>query len=287
MLLLQTEGEVPKYIMNKIPMVIMAAGVSSRMKRSSVPIAISKKLVEQSNKREKGFIQVGDGNEPLIFYIINNCIKAGIKDFYIILSEDSTQFQKYLKKIEKKLVLKIKYGFQDFYGNYKPMGTADALFQLMNQFQELRKIRFLVCNSDNIYSTKAIKLLLNESTYNSMIAYNYNCLKFSEDRLSSFSILKIRENFLTGIIEKPNLETIKSFTIKYVSMNIFSFKGYQVYNYFKNCPVNIERKEKEIATAIQNMILDNNNSIITFPLCEHVPDLTFKEDINIISKFLN
>tara|TARA_B100000989_G_scaffold249255_1_gene196815 strand:- start:3635 stop:4456 length:822 start_codon:yes stop_codon:yes gene_type:complete len=273
--------------MNKIPMVIMAAGVSSRMKRSSVPIAISKKLVEQSNKREKGFIQVGDGNEPLIFYIINNCIKAGIKDFYIILSEDSTQFQKYLKKIEKKLVIKIKYGFQDFYGNYKPMGTADALFQLMNQFQELRKIRFLVCNSDNIYSTKAIKLLLNESTYNSMIAYNYNCLKFSEDRLSSFSILKIRENFLTGIIEKPNLETIKSFTIKYVSMNIFSFKGYQVYNYFKNCPVNIERKEKEIATAIQNMILDNNNSIITFPLCEHVPDLTFKEDINTISKFLN
>ena len=287
MLLLQTEAEVPKYIMNKIPMVIMAAGVSSRMKRSSIPVGISKKLVKQSNMREKGFIQVGDGNEPLIFYIINNCIKAGIKDFYIILSEDSTQFQKYLKKIEKKLVIKIKYGFQDFYGNYKPMGTADALFQLMNQFQELRKKRFLVCNSDNIYSTKAIKLLLNESIYNSMIAYNYDCLKFSEDRLSSFSILKIRENFLTGIIEKPNLETIKSFPIKYVSMNIFSFKGYQVYNYFKNCPVNIERKEKEIATAIQNMILDNNNSIITFPLCEHVPDLTFKEDINTISKFLN
>ena len=70
-------------------------------------------------------------------------------------------------------------------------------------------------------------------------------------------------------------------------MNIFSFKGYQVYNYFKNCPVNIERKEKEIATAIQNMILDNNNSIITFPLCEHVPDLTYKEDINTIGKFLN
>ncbi|MBJ34311.1 MAG: nucleotidyltransferase [Flavobacteriaceae bacterium] len=287
MLLLLREEEVQQSTMNKIPMVIMAAGVSSRMKRSSIPVGISKKLVKQSNMREKGFIQVGDGNQPIIFYIINNCIKAGIKDFYVILSYDSTQFQKYLRKIEKKLAINITFGFQDFYGKLKPIGTSDALFQLMNQFQELKKKRFLVCNSDNIYSTKAIRLLLNESIYNSMIAYNYKCLKFSEERLSSFSILKIKENFLISIIEKPNFETIKRFNMKFVSMNIFSFKGHQVYNYLKNCPINKERKEKEIATAIQNMISDNNNSMITFPLCEHVPDLTFKEDINTISKFLN
>ena len=84
MLLLLREEEVQQSTMNKIPMVIMAAGVSSRMKRSSIPVGISKKLVKQSNMREKGFIQVGDGNQPIIFYIINNCIKAGIKDFYVI-----------------------------------------------------------------------------------------------------------------------------------------------------------------------------------------------------------
>ena len=49
----------------------------------------------------------------------------------------------------------------------------------------------------------------------------------------------------------------------------------------------IKRGEKEIATALQNMILDNKKSMIVFHLCEHVPDLTFKEDIDKISKFLN
>ena len=58
------------------------------------------------------------------------------------------------------------------------MGTADALFQLMNQHIELKKKRFIVCNSDNLYSTRAIKLLLNETNYNSMIAYNY-CLLYT------------------------------------------------------------------------------------------------------------
>ena len=287
MCLLPKKEKVPKLIMNKTPIVIMAAGVSSRMRSSSTPNNISQELINQSNHRVKGFIQAGDGNEPIIFYIIKNSIKAGIKDFYIILSNNSDQFQEYLKELEIELSIQIKFGFQDFYGKSKPMGTADALFQLMNQHMELKTKRFIVCNSDNLYSTRAIKLLLNETNYNSMIAYNYNCLKFPEERLSSFSILKIKENFLEMIIEKPDMDTIKSYSKRYVSMNIFSFKGDQVYKYFRDCPINIKRGEKEISTALQNMIGDNKNSMVVYPLCEHVPDLTFKEDIDKISQFLN
>jgi glucose-1-phosphate adenylyltransferase len=273
--------------MNKIPIVIMAAGVSSRMRNSIVPTNISQRLIIQSNERVKGFIQAGDGNEPIIFYIIKNSLEAGIKDFYIILSDNSDQFQKYLKELEKQLSIQIKFGFQDFYGKSKPLGTADALLQLMNQHQELKKKRFIVCNSDNLYSTRAIKLLLDENNYNSMIAYNYSCLNYSEERLSSFSILKVKKNFLESIIEKPDLDIIRSYSKRYVSMNIFSFKGDQVYKYFRDCSINIKRGEKEIATAIQKMIGDNKKSMIVYPLCEHVPDMTFKEDIDKISQFLN
>ncbi len=287
MLLLQKKEEDQKFTMSRIPIVIMAAGVSSRMKNSDVPLNISKKLIDQSNKRVKGFIQVGDDNEPIIYYIINNCIKAGIRDFYIILSNNSNQFQDYLKEVGVKLSIQIKFGFQDFYGKLKPMGTADALFQVMNQYEELKKNRFLVCNSDNLYSVRAIKLLLNESKYNSMIAYDYDCLEFPEERLSSFSILKIRDSFLERIIEKPGVGIIKKFSKKFVSMNIFSFEGSQVFQYFRDCPLSLKREEKEIASAIQNMISDNKESIIVFPLCEHVPDITFKEDINKIKNFLN
>ena len=285
--LLLEKAEVQLFTMNKIPMIIMAAGVSSRMKNSSEPKEISQNLINQSNHRVKGFIQAGEGNEPIIFYIIKNCISAGINNFYIILSDNSDQFQNYLKKLEIKLSIQIKFGFQDFYGKSKPMGTADAIFQLMNQYNELKNTRFIVCNSDNLYSSHAIKLLLSEHDYNSMIAYNFNCLKFSEERLASLSILKIKGKFLEKIIEKPDSEIIKSFSKKFVSMNIFSFKGEMVYKYFEECPISQKRGEKEIATAIQNMIGDYEKSMIVFSLCEHVPDLTFKEDIDKISKFLN
>ena len=285
--LLPEKVVVQVFTMNKIPMIIMAAGVSSRMKDSSVPKEISQNLINQSNHRVKGFIQAGEGNEPIIFYIIKNCISAGVKNFYIILSDNSDEFQDYLKKLEIKLSIQIKFGFQDFYGKLKPMGTADAIFQIMNQYKELRNKRFLVCNSDNLYSSRAIKLLLAENNYNSMIAYDFDCLKFSTERLESLSILKIKGKFLDRIIEKPDMKIIKNYSKKFVSMNIFSLKGKLVYQYLKDCPITIERGEKEIASALQNMILDNKKSMIVFHLCEHVPDLTFKEDIDKISKFLN
>ena len=285
--LLPEKVVVQAFTMNKIPMIIMAAGVSSRMKDSSVPKEISQNLINQSNHRVKGFIQAGEGNEPIIFYIIKNCIIAGVKNFYIILSDNSDEFQDYLKKLEIKLSIQIKFGFQDFYGKLKPMGTADAIFQIMNQYKELRNKRFLVCNSDNLYSSRAIKLLLAENNYNSMIAYDFDCLKFSTERLESLSILKIKGKFLDRIIEKPDMKIIKNYSKKFVSMNMFSLKGKLVYKYLKDCPITIERGEKEIASALQNMILDNKKSMIVFHLCEHVPDLTFKEDIDKISKFLN
>ena len=285
--LLPEKVVVQVFTMNKIPMIIMAAGVSSRMKDSSVPKEISQNLINQSNHRVKGFIQAGEGNEPIIFYIIKNCIIAGVKNFYIILSDNSDEFQDYLKKLEIKLSIQIKFGFQDFYGKLKPMGTADAIFQIMNQYKELRNKRFLVCNSDNLYSSRAIKLLLAENNYNSMIAYDFDCLKFSTERLESLSILKIKGKFLDRIIEKPDMKIIKNYSKKFVSMNIFSLKGKLVYQYLKDCPITIKRDEKEIATALQNMILDNKKSMIVFHLCENVPDLTYKEDIDKISKFLN
>ena len=273
--------------MNNIPLIIMAAGASSRMKASDYSTNLSEDQISQSNSRAKGFIKINEKNETLIYHIIKNSIAAGIQHFYVILSEDSIEFQNYLKKIEKKLSVKIRFAFQDYYGNSKPMGTADAIYQAMNQFPILKSSRFLVCNSDNIYSVKAIKTLKSELTHNSMIAYNSKCLEFSEEKISSFSILDIKNKFLYKIIEKPTISHIRNITEdKFVSMNIFSFFGDQVYGYLSNCEVNQDRGEKEIATAIQNMINDRNESIKVFKICEHVPDLTYKNDIDLINNFL-
>ena len=56
----------------------MAAGVSSRMKKSSITKEMTKNQINQSNSRVKGYIQVGEGREPLIFYLIKNSINANM-----------------------------------------------------------------------------------------------------------------------------------------------------------------------------------------------------------------
>ena len=55
--------------MSKIPLVILAAGLSSRMKSSDGDDKMSKSSISQANTRSKGFIEIESGN-PLIYYII-------------------------------------------------------------------------------------------------------------------------------------------------------------------------------------------------------------------------
>ena len=53
--------------MSNIPIIIMAAGISSRMKESPNNSKISEDILTQSNQRVKGFIQVSDNKEPVSY----------------------------------------------------------------------------------------------------------------------------------------------------------------------------------------------------------------------------
>ena len=67
--------------MNNTPLIIMAAGVSSRMKSSKSNTNISKDQIKQSNSKAKGFIEVGKKNETIIYHIIKNSLIADINEF--------------------------------------------------------------------------------------------------------------------------------------------------------------------------------------------------------------
>jgi len=273
--------------MNSIPLLILAAGLSSRMKSSNSDNEMSESAISQANTRSKGFIEIQSGN-PLIYYIIKNAMAAGITSYYIILSKNSGEFEKYLEKISNELKIQIKIAYQDFYGNDKPLGTADAIHQTLDQYKELKVSRFLVCNSDNLYSENSFRTLIESEEYCSMIAYKFDCLNFDNERLKGFAILDIVDGFLNKIIEKPDQETIDLFKSKgiYVSMNIFSFFGDQVYTFFKDCPLNPIRNEKEISVGLQNMIRSSNHKMKTHELCEQVPDMTYKKDISKMTDYI-
>ena len=81
--------------------------------------------------------------------------------------------------------LKIQFATQYIPDNReKPYGTADALYQCLNQYPDLKDDSFCVCNSDNLYSLNALKILKNANSHQAILAYDIDHLKYPKDRIA-------------------------------------------------------------------------------------------------------
>ena len=269
--------------------VILAAGMSSRMKKS-IDSDIDDSKADEANKKSKSLITFGD--KPFIYFLLKNIVEAGFENVIMVVGKDFNDFKKQLDNLNFNNKLKIEYAIQNIpKDRVKPFGTADAVFQTMDQIEILKKSSFCVCNSDNLYSTNSLRTIRENAYENSVLAYDRDSLNFPKERVSSFSILMTDDNFnLLNFIEKPTQEQVdqnldSNGKIR-VSMNIFKFNGLQAFDFIKNCPINPIRNEKELPSAIVNMINENNLYMKGIPIAEHVPDLTSKADINIIQKLI-
>jgi glucose-1-phosphate adenylyltransferase len=265
-------------------LLILAAGMSSRMKASSSNQIEDKKL-HQANTRSKGLIEIGPDSKPLIYYLLFNAQQAGYKTIFLITGKDSSLFRRIIQGFLDLDQLQIKFVTQHIPSTRaKPWGTADAVFQALEQFPDLKKEYFSVCNSDNLYSVKAFQNIKEIEGGGALIAYDMDFLKFNKKKISGFALLVFDLNFnLQEIIEKPDPDDFKNYSDSkgslYESMNLFTFSGDQFYSFLKECPVHPTRNEKELPSAILNMVHASPGSFIGIPMQEHVPDLTNKEDI--------
>lgn len=276
-------------------LIILAGGASSRMKKEVVLNNLTEDEIAQANERSKGLIGVGPNGRPLLDYLLLNAKTAGYKNIIIIIGEQGELFKEFYGNQDKN---------NDFHGlnisfavqyiprdRVKPFGTADALFQAVEQYPEMNSKSYTVCNSDNLYSTAALLALRKTNSLNAFIGYDRDALEFPSERISRFAIAKLdANNQLLDILEKPtaaDLENYKDSEGKLrVSMNAFKFDGAMLYPYLKNCPVHQERDEKELPTVLLNAIKDNPNTTLGIPFSEHVPDLTAKEDIAEVKEYL-
>ena len=269
--------------------VILAAGMSSRMKKST-DSSIGSTKADEANKKSKSLITFG--NKPFIFFLLENIVDAGFQNVIMVVGQDYEDFKNEMDKFPNISKINIEYAIQSIPENrVKPFGTADAVYQTMDQIDKLKHQSFCVCNSDNLYSTKSLKLIRENSYDNAVLAYDRDSLNFPKDRVSSFSILMINSEFnLVNFIEKPTQEQVEqnlddNGKIR-VSMNIFKFDGSQAFEFIKSCPINPLRNEKELPSAIVNMISHDSLYMKGIPIAEHVPDLTSKSDIQIIQKLI-
>ncbi len=276
-------------------LLILAGGASSRMKASAATSGLSEDQVAEANTRSKGLITLSDG-KPLLHYLIMNAKKAGFTRVTLIVSPTNKhQFQEVFGSEEAHNTyegLTISYARQYVPDDReKPLGTADAVYQALEQYPGLKRDSFAVCNSDNLYSVKAMELIRNTTAENAFIAYDRDGLQFPSEKIARFALTRLdAKNRLMEIVEKPNVDDLPRFkdasgTLR-VSMNIFRFSGPAILEYLKDCPLHPERNEKELATAILAMCKNPEHYMEGIPLKEHVPDLTSKGDIETLKKHL-
>jgi len=272
--------------MENTSLIIMVGGASSRMKRSLKLDENQKGVMD--NIPHKSLIPVGKNGKPFLYYLVQHALEAGYTKLYLITSPENQAFQKLKDEGRLPKGLEVFLAVQNVPGERKkPMGTADALQQCLDQYPELQQTTFTVCNGDNLYSVGALQDLRTERTApHALISYGSSGFDYTEERIAKFAVMDISsDGFLQQIIEKPRIEDVPKYRDESgelrVSMNIFSFSGREIYSYLKNCPIDPVRDEKELPKAVAVLVDKEPGSVVCIPRSEHIPDLTDANDIQL------
>lgn len=180
--------------------VILAAGESSRF----WPL----------NSQHKSLFKIM--GRPLIFYLIDDLKKAGIKEIIIV------QGQK--KDVERELspfpFKNLKYVLQE-----KPLGTGDALLKA----EKFIKGKFLLINAERIDAKEYLKEIFAKAKKNEAVL-----LADKTKMPHLFGILKIKGDRILDIVEKPRPDQAPS-NLRNIGFYLLSR---EIFSYLKKIPSN-------------------------------------------------
>jgi glucose-1-phosphate adenylyltransferase len=276
-------------------LLVLAAGMSSRMKKNLEGIDANSALFEQANSLPKGMIGVGKGGRPFLDYQLYNAAKGGFKEIGLVLNEKDTVTKAYYESQMAKNAtwgLKIKFAIQLIPADrIKPLGTADAVMQGLEQLPEWKGQKFTACNSDNLYSEKVFNLMATNLHPAGLISYNSEGLGFDYEKVKNCAILFEDANeFLIDLIEKPTDNEVDECKKRNgrlgISMNIFNMEYEQGMAYMTSQPLNQSRNEKEMPEALNRIAKDFPGTVKAFHVSEFMPDLTAKADLAEVQAYL-
>lgn len=275
-------------------LMIMAAGVSSRMKRSAEMDGTSDAAKEALSK-PKMMLSVGDSCRPFLDYLLFNARDAGYRDtLFIINDRDDTVRNHYTDNADDERFSGLVFSFANQIipeGRSKPLGTADAVLAGLQARPDWVGQKFTVCNSDNLYSVQALSVLKRDVHLSALIDYDRDALGVEPERVNAFAVIwKDGEGFLTDIVEKPDAAQVLKATDKNgrvaVSMNIFRLDYDAILPLLRATPLHPERQEKELTETVRMLVRQKQDSMFTIPLSEPVPDLTSLEDVSDVGDFI-
>ncbi len=252
-------------------------------------------LIDQANSLTKGMIGVGEGGKSLIDYLLSNAHMAGFTDILLLLHPDDTVTQPYYEQLvatNQAWDMTFSFARQTIPADrLKPAGTADAVYQALAQHPAWQQGRFVICNSDNLYSVTALNRLWDSEQANALISYERDALEFPAERIKAFALIETdADGFLTDIIEKPTDQEADAVLAAQgrlgVSMNLFVMDAATMFPILKETPFHPVRNEKELPTSVSLYGKQHGRGFFTIPLAEHVPDLTSKTDLAVVQDYL-
>jgi glucose-1-phosphate adenylyltransferase len=275
--------------------VILAGGISSRMKKAqAVSVQLDPALRRDAEEKSKAMIGLGGDHRPFLDYLLYNVAAAGYRRVVIVIGEKDESIRAYYEEAGGAARFKnltISYAVQPIpAGRQKPLGTADALWHALKATPWWRGQSFTVCNSDNLYSPEALRLMLEDRHDQALIDYDRAALQFAPERILAFAVLKKEPSgYLSDIIEKPSVEEMNGAVANGrigVSMNIFRLSYDRILPCLEAVPLHPAREEKELPAAVKKLVEKNPRAVFTIPRAEHVPDLTLQSDIPLVRNYL-
>lgn len=273
-------------------LVIMAGGRSSRMKQSAAELN-DQALMAQAQSVHKSLIPLGPSQTPLLSRLCLEAAEANIREIIVVTSPENEAFLSWRTDFlnnyafkDLNIALAIQFPSKE---TFKPMGTADAVLQAMEQHPQLQKQRFVIANGDNLYSAQAIGLAAQHNlSDHALINYEAKALGYDDLRISAFALVSVdAQDRVIDIVEKPAVSMLNTFRDSNgylrVSMNLCTVNGPSFYPALQACPINALRGEKELPEAFRLALNTDPFSVYSHLIHEALPDLTSAADLSLFS----
>ncbi len=197
------------------------------IKQAIIPLAgLGTRLLPLTSVLPKELLPIN--GRPGLEYILDECIKSGIKDIIFVISKKKKDIKKYfyndvfyknlIKKKKKDKRLKFEYSkikkykkMIKFVYQNSPRGTGDAVLKCKNL---IKSEHFLMLLPDDliIKSNCSLSLIKLHHKYNSSIIASKKVNKKNVSRWGIFDFEKINKNdfIIKNVIEKPSIKSAPS-----------------------------------------------------------------------------
>ncbi len=223
-----------------------------QIKKAIIPVAgWGTRRLPITKSIEKAMLPIG--NRPLVDYVVEDCVKAGIEDIYIVIDEkphsqikayyeENEQLCNYLAASGKESKLPLADTSRDgvkihFYCQKnvdERYGNAEPVAQVVEEFGINEPVAVLMgddfsYNADGSSDLQRLTELVKDESDSAMLA-----TEIPIEEVEKYGVLKVDDGRLTGIYEKPKREDAPSNLIN-ISKYIMSPKLLErIVNYCHN-----------------------------------------------------